>query len=530
METTTTTIPLHEPPVDWSRDQGFTRPTVLVLLPTRNCCFDFVQILLSILYGPPDHLTTTKKKKTNLDDDHLRSSPYGPNVVDHFDRFVTEFGPIPPDAATSMDETLKLSQHRQNVLRQKGTVWNELFGDHRNDDDDFKIGLQINVKKVGRPNESSSASSSIPPTTFPGTVKLYSDFYRSDVIIASPLGLKMAVANKKNHADDDDDDDNDEDQKTKASKHPDSSNDFLSSIEICLIGRGDVLLQQNWDHVTDVLKELNHIPKSMNTTDFSRVRPYFLSGQAHLWKQLIICSTHSDPMMTSCFKRFGTSHNGRIKITRQFDVEEASLNAVRLPITRQVFQRVPTTSTFVNAGSDRVQYFCKCIWPEIEKQKQKHTLIFIPSYFDFVMLRNILLQRKEDGIALIDFVSVTEYSRITEVSRGRARFLQGRKEVMLYTGRAHFFLRHAIKGVRHLVFLGVPEQAAFYSEHVNRLNEGLPSSLDETTNGETVNAIQHTTCLTLFTKYDSYALERIVGSTNCSRMVKGEKSTYYFSS
>ena len=425
-----------------------------------------------------------------------------------------------------MDETLKLSQHRQSVLRQKGTLWNELFGDHRNDDDDYKIGLQINVKKYGGNSNQDGTTNT---TSFPGSVKLYSDFYRSDIIIASPLGLKIAVANKKN--DDDDDEENDNNNgKDKGTKGPDSSTDFLSSIEICMIGRGDVLLQQNWDHVTDVLRQLNHIPKSMNMTDFSRVRPYFLSGQAQFWKQFIICSTHSDPMMTSCFKRFGTSQSGSIKITRQYDIEEASLHAVRLPITRQVFQRVPTSSTFLDAGSDRVQYFCKHLWPEIEKHKQKHTLIFIPSYFDFIMLRNILLKRKEDGIALIDFVSVTEYSRVTEVSRGRARFLQGRKEVMLYTGRAHYFLRHAIKGARHLIFLGVPEQASFYSEHVNRLNEGLPSSLDDDGDGTAANAILNSTCLTLFTKYDSYALERIVGTTNCSRMVKGEKSTFYFSS
>jgi U3 small nucleolar RNA-associated protein 25 len=144
------------------------------------------------------------------------------------------------------------------------------------------------------------------------------------------------------------------------------------------------------------------------------------------------------------------------------------------------------------------------------------------------MLRNILLQRKEDGIALVDFVSVTEYSRITEVTRGRARFLQGRKEVMLYTGRAHYFLRHAIKGARHLIFLGLPEQASFYSEHVNRLNEGIPSSLNDNNNDD--DGIRNSTCLTLFTKYDSFALERIVGTANCTHMIKGDKSTYYFSS
>ena len=52
------------------------------------------------------------------------------------------------------------------------------------------------------------------------------------------------------------------------------------------------------------------------------------------------------------------------------------------------------------------------------------TLFYIPSYFDFVALRNILLKHE---IASSHFVSITEYSRGTEVTRGRARFLQGRK-------------------------------------------------------------------------------------------------------
>ena len=171
--------------VDWQRDQGFTRPTVLVLLPTRNCCFDFVQTLLSILYynNNQNHNSSiaettntarnkkkgrtnttgsstskTKSNGTTSHDDHpstTTSSPsYGSNV-DHWDRFVVEYGPIPDTVQTSMDETLKLSKHRQSVLRQKGTLWNELFGDHRNDDDDYKIGLQINVKKYGTKHDSS---------------------------------------------------------------------------------------------------------------------------------------------------------------------------------------------------------------------------------------------------------------------------------------------------------------------------------------------------------------------------------------
>ena len=70
--------------------------------------------------------------------------------------------------------------------------------------------------------------------------------------------------------------------------------------------------------------------------------------------------------------------------------------------------------------------------------------------------------------------------------------------------------------------LGLPEYPAFYSEHVNRLNEGLKDDDEE--------GASSASCLALFTKYDSHALERIVGSSNCSRMVKGEKSTFLFSS
>lgn len=70
-------------------------------------------------------------------------------------------------------------------------------------------------------------------------------------------------------------------------------------------------------------------------------------------------------------------------------------------------------------------------------------------------------------------------------------------------------MRHAIKGFRSVVFVGVPEYSAFYADQVERIE------LNE-----------RSTCQLLFTKFDGLALERIVGSTNCSRMIKGDKMTY----
>jgi U3 small nucleolar RNA-associated protein 25 len=470
---------------DWCRDQGFTRPTVLVLLPTRHCCYDFVTLLLSLLQDNTD----SRESVVNMD------------------RFDQEYGPA--SVAPAANDDTEEDSRRRAVLRQKGADWNDLFGDDRNDDDDFKVGLQLNWKRGGRSDTASGQpSEDVKPTKFSG--KLYSDFYRSDIILASPLGLKMTVQGGA-----------DEDGPEKANG---SSADFLTSIEICLVARADVLWQQNFDHIPDILSLLNQTPKAMNHTDFSRVRQYILAGQAANWRQLIVSGNLSDPAILSCFKKYASSSQGIVKIKRKaISVTEASIASVWWPNLNQVFQRVSTAS-FASAGEDRLKYFLDQIWPKIESQHRGHTMIFVPSYFDFCSLRNALLLKQEQyrSGSNIDFVSVTEYSRPTEVARGRARFLQGRKPVLLYTGRAHYFLRHAIKGVRHLIFFGLPEVASFYAEHVNRLNEGLKTEMDDD--------IEDTSCLALFTKYDAHALERIVGTANCSRMVKGEKSTFLFSS
>lgn len=64
-----------------------------------------------------------------------------------------------------------------------------------------------------------------------------------------------------------------------------------------------------------------------------------------------------------------------------------------------------------------------------------HTLIYMPSYFDYVRLRNYM-KREE-----INFASICEYSSRSEVSRGRHFFQQGEKRFVLFTERFHFYKR-----------------------------------------------------------------------------------------
>ena len=55
-------------------------------------------------------------------------------------------------------------------------------------------------------------------------MKAFTEFYSSDILIASPLGLRLAIEKAKNY-------------------------DFLSSIEIAVIDQADVMRMQNWEHV-----------------------------------------------------------------------------------------------------------------------------------------------------------------------------------------------------------------------------------------------------------------------------------------
>lgn len=111
------------------RDQGYTRPKVLILLPTRGSCWEFVQQMIDMLGESA--------------------------IVDNKERFDEEYGPLLEPGQGSDDdeeEDANAKARRAAVLKQKGPEWNELFSDEVNSDDDFKMGMSLTpnvVKQLG---------------------------------------------------------------------------------------------------------------------------------------------------------------------------------------------------------------------------------------------------------------------------------------------------------------------------------------------------------------------------------------------
>lgn len=81
------------------------------------------------------------------------------------------------------------------------------------------------------------------------------------------------------------------------------------------------------------------------------------------------------------------------------------------------------------------QFFVDKVLPQYRDSAMSHTLIYIPSYFDYIRMRNYM--KKEE----INFASICEYSSRSEVSRARHFFQKGEKHFVLFTERFHFYKR-----------------------------------------------------------------------------------------
>ncbi|KAK4241334.1 hypothetical protein C8A03DRAFT_30551 [Achaetomium macrosporum] len=409
------------------RDQGFTRPKVLMILPTRQSCVRMVDMIVSICQ--PDQQENRKRFEEGY-----------------------------------VDKQSKFSDEKPDDFK-------DLFSG--NDDDMFRLGIKFTRK----------------------TIKYFSQFYNSDIIFASPLGLRMAIGSE-------------EEKKLDF--------DFLSSIELVIVDQADALLMQNWEHVEFIFEHLNIQPKDAHGCDFSRVRSWYLDNHAKYFRQTAIFSAFNTPELAELLRAHCHNWAGKARLQQECPGVIQYLGVK----SRQTFSRFE--ATLIAADPDaRFAYFTKAIVPMLTKHKARDaggTLIFIPSYLDFVRVRNYFANNA--AVANVSFGTICEYADVPEASRARSHFLNGRHKVLLYTERAHHFRRYQIKGVKRVVMYGLPDNPLFYREIAGGyLQKSEQALLLE--HGQGVVRV-------MFSKYDVMKLERIVGTSRVGKMIHEQGDTFDF--
>lgn len=432
------------------RDQGYNRPKVLILLPTRQSCARMVDAICSV---------------------------YQPEQQENRKRFDEAY----------VDKSSTIPEDRPADFR-------DLF--EGNDDDMFRLGLKFTRK----------------------TVKYFSQFYNSDIILASPLGLRIAMGSEDTLA-----------TSLAASKRkgkPKTDFDFLSSIEVVLLDQADALLMQNWEHVEHIFSHLNLLPRDNHEYDISRLRSWYLDDRAKYYRQTVVFSSVHTPALSELFRRFCTNWAGRVRV--QAGEYKGVVGRIGVRGVKQTFSRfeAPTIEAEPDA---RFDYFTKAVVPTLiaktrsgsgstAANRSSGVLVFIPSYLDFVRVRNWFATSV--AVANVTFGAISEYASVPEASRAMSHFLTGRHRVLLYSERAHHFRRNQINGVRTVILYGLPENPTFYTEITGGFLARSQRSQKLEPGQGTVRA--------MFSQFDAFKLERIVGSASVGQMLRERSDTFVF--
>ncbi|XP_011697146.1 PREDICTED: digestive organ expansion factor homolog [Wasmannia auropunctata] len=415
---------------DEYKDQGLVRPKVLIIVPFKHSCLKIVEMFISILFGEDK----------------------GGSVINKL-RFMEDF------TGNELAMPKRNPKPEDYKLTMQGNI-----------NDKFKIGMALTKK----------------------TLKLYTNFYSSDIIIGSPLGLRRVVG---------------------AEGEAVRDYDFLSSVELLIMDQIDVVLMQNWDHLYQVLDYMHLQPKKSHDIDYSRLRSWCVNGWTKYYRQTLIFSSIETPYINTLLLRKCFNYAGQAKVAKDNSLnsnEPAAIRNVTIKVP-QVFYKFEA-SDLCQAIDSRLDFFLKEILPRYSDPIYNHTLIYVPCYFDFVYLRNRMMKEK------MSFAMISEYTEDRKVARARDMFFHSDAHFLLYTERWHFWRRTRIKGIRHLIFYQLPTYPHFYSEMCNLMDNLYQNPRSGTELNMSVTVI--------YNKFDAITLAQIVGENKAVAMIESESKVH----
>ena len=477
---------------DTPRDQGFARPTVLFLSPMRNVCGRAIMRFLKLCPNAHGRADAVNKLE-RLENDFLAGYSSDETSSDEDASDEEDDEELKRRKKKMQKKINKVTKKKKKYKTHVPLEYKELF--RGNQDDHFRLGVKI-TKAAVRP---------------------FVDFFGADIVFASPLGIVTAMNDDISAA------------------------DFLSAIELVIVDRCDVVAMQNWEHLETVLEKCNQLPKDAKDVDVNRCHEFHLNGAAASARQTIFLSQFETAEINATFNG-ALCANVEGKFRLRATKEKGVLGLVASPddprnlrknesatlpnlISRQEFELVRVSKKNIQDADDiRFRHFAKVVLPRIRENPDQGQLIFCATYFEFVRVRNLLVDRE------VSFAINSEYTDIAEAARARTLFADGRKRCLLLSERAYFYQRRNIRGVNSVFFYSLPENPQFYAEVCSFMKNPSPTRNHQSNTknqfrggGRGAGVSGNKTAHALFTRLDALKIERVCGTKRGKKMIQETK-------
>ena len=370
-------------------------------------------------------------------------------------------------------------------------------------DDDFKFGVQLRNKSI----------------------KLFSNFYKSDIIIASPLGLKKLLTNTQ---------DQDNLDKIKSFDY-----DFLSSIQICVVDDIQDILMQNVENLLHILDHLNLKPREMKEemTNINRIYAYQTEAFNENFRsncsgkrQLIFTSSVITPLISTIFNKFSASNMGKVLLKRSDKDRKINNNhhglvsKLQQPETTEnplifLFKKLPLTKE-VSESDLRLKNFVQKTLRDLKSMKSSQIIVYIPDTYDFIRL-NKIMKKRFDNDPGDSYCTLTEEDSVTKRKESLRLFASGQAKICLITERFYYFYRKLPKNFSKVIFYGIPTFEQFFGD--------LCGSEDgRSINGGSITVKEDSFVHVYFTSRELELLAGLTGKEMALNMIKNKNKDHWY--
>ena len=257
---------------------------------------------------------------------------------------------------------------------------------------------------------------------------------------------------------------------------------LFTNLKVCIIDDLSKLCMLNFENLLNILKKImlcnkKIISSSMRSSNFLDC-PFF---QIFSFSNLIYKETLNilDNIANNSFFLYYQFNN-----KRNF-LQSKILNYKVFKFKTKFKEKI---------SEKRLKIFINHIFLVLKLNSKSRLLLFVKSYTEYVLMRNIIWKFKEIG--KFEIIAFNEYLKLSEYISCKKKLIKKKKVIVIITERFYFFERCAFKGFSEIIFYSFPLNWEFYFE--------ICSFIDCVNLCSTINLILHIS--------DIDYIERIFGS------------------